>query len=151
MKNKPCSNKISNKGFSLVELLIVLAIGGVFLSIVFGSVFSSRAAARDLRRVSDIKQIQLGLVLYFEKYRYYPPSTTGVLATDLSLLLTEKVIPNLPTNPQGTSYVYTASGVKPKTFCLGALLEGNPQNFDGNSSCLLTGSTASWYKVQSPQ
>lgn len=134
------------------ELLVVIAVIGVIVSVMFGSIGTSRSAARDLRRISDIKQIQLGLALYFDKYRYYPPSTTGILATDLaSLVSVEKVMPNIPTNPQGTAYLYSATGATPKTFCLGALLEGNPQNFDGNSSCALSGSTSSWYKVQNPQ
>ncbi|MFH1611761.1 MAG: type II secretion system protein [bacterium] len=54
------------KGFTLIELLVVIAIIGLLASIVLVSVNSVRAKARDARRVSDMRQIQLALDLYYD-------------------------------------------------------------------------------------
>jgi prepilin-type N-terminal cleavage/methylation domain-containing protein len=60
------------KGFTLIELLIVIAIMAILSGIVFASLGSSRAKARDGKRVSDIGQIQLALELYRESNGRYP-------------------------------------------------------------------------------
>lgn len=49
--------KISEKGFSLVELLVVVAIIGVLSTVVFASTGGIRAKARDARRKSDLAQV----------------------------------------------------------------------------------------------
>ena len=52
-------------GFTLVELLVVISIIGLLAGIVLSSLNSARAKGRDARRVSDIKQLQLALTLYY--------------------------------------------------------------------------------------
>lgn len=47
----------SSRGFSLIELLVTLAIIGVLTTIVFAFVLPSRNKARDARRKSDLAQI----------------------------------------------------------------------------------------------
>src|SRR3990167_4452603 len=54
------------KGFTLIELLVVIAIIGILSSIVLASLNSARQKGRDARRVSDIKQLQLALELYYD-------------------------------------------------------------------------------------
>ena len=55
------------RGFTLIELLVVIAIIGLLSSVVFASLNSARAKARDARRVSDLKQVQTALALCYEK------------------------------------------------------------------------------------
>jgi len=63
------------KGFTLVELLVVVAIIGLLAGIAIVSVNSVRIKARDARRIADIKQIQNALELYNnEKGGLYPPT-----------------------------------------------------------------------------
>ena len=62
------------KGFTLVELLVVIAIIGILSSVVFASLQSARAKARDARRVSDVDQIKLALELYYDANGQYPAS-----------------------------------------------------------------------------
>ena len=66
------------RGFTLIELLVVIAIIGLLSSVVFASLNSARAKARDARRLSDLKQVQIALELYYDKYGNYPSS--GALA-----------------------------------------------------------------------
>ncbi|TSC77748.1 MAG: putative General secretion pathway protein GspG [Parcubacteria group bacterium Gr01-1014_33] len=59
-------------GFTLIELLVVIAIISVLASVVLASVNSARAKARDARRLSDMKQIQLALQLFYDTNNRYP-------------------------------------------------------------------------------
>jgi prepilin-type N-terminal cleavage/methylation domain-containing protein len=61
-----------SKGFTLIELLVVIAIIGILATIVLVSLNSARIKARDSRRVSDIRQIQLALELYGDSSITYP-------------------------------------------------------------------------------
>lgn len=62
------------KGFTLVELLVVVAIIGLIAGIAVVSVNSTRAKARDTKRLEDIKQIQNALAQRFSDLGMYPPT-----------------------------------------------------------------------------
>ena len=61
-----------SRGFTLVELLVVIAIIGILASIILSSLGSAKAQARDARRISDIKEIQLALELYYDANNVFP-------------------------------------------------------------------------------
>ena len=65
--------KETNKGFTLIELLVVIAIIGMLSSVVLASLNSARAKARDVKRLSDIRQVQNALELYRNDNQRYPP------------------------------------------------------------------------------
>ncbi len=62
-------------GFTLIELLVVVAIIGILSSIIVSSLNTTRAKARDTQRLSDLKQIQNALELYYNDHGYYPKKT----------------------------------------------------------------------------
>ncbi|TSC81951.1 MAG: putative General secretion pathway protein GspG [Parcubacteria group bacterium Gr01-1014_20] len=62
----------NKKGFTLIEILIVVAIIGILASVVLVGLGPLQRQGRDARRISDIKQIQTGLELYYTKCGYYP-------------------------------------------------------------------------------
>jgi len=68
MKNK----QNHKKGFTLIELLVVVAIMGMLAALAVVALNNARARARDARRISDIKQIQTALELYFLDNNDYP-------------------------------------------------------------------------------
>ena len=68
-------SRISQKGFTLIELLVVIAIIGLLSRIVLVSLNSARIKARDARRLSDMRQIQLALELYYDNNGSYPDNT----------------------------------------------------------------------------
>lgn len=60
------------RGFTLIEILIVVAIIGVLASIVLVGLGPAQRQGRDARRLSDMKQMQTALELYFQKCGFYP-------------------------------------------------------------------------------
>ena len=67
----------NKKGFTLIEILVVISIIGLLSSIVLTSVNSARGKARDARRIADFKSFSLALEFYYDKYGRYPPSPNG--------------------------------------------------------------------------
>jgi len=62
----------NKNGFTLVELLIVIAIIGILSSVSMISLEQARAKARDARRLSDVAQARRAVELYFAEYGQYP-------------------------------------------------------------------------------
>ena len=119
--------KSFNRGFTLIELLVVIAIIGILSSVVLASLNSARAKGRDARRISDLKQLQLALELYYEaNSSLYPVANTAggiVVATSLADVSADGFISTIPDDPSASQdyYYFSATGA---TYCLGANLEG---------------------------
>ncbi len=64
------------RGFTLIELLVVIAIIGLLASVVLASLESTRAKARDAKRISDLEQIRNALELYRADHGRYPGPET---------------------------------------------------------------------------
>lgn len=62
--------------FSLVELIVVIAIIGILTTLGIVSFRGIRQNARDSRRVADIQQLQLALKTYFNDNGFYPTAVT---------------------------------------------------------------------------
>lgn len=120
-----CDMNTRERGFTLIELLVVIAIIGILSSVVLASLNGARKKGRDARRISDVKQIQLALEMYYDANSSEYPDAISSLATTY--------ISSVPVDPQGGSYGYdnltsagaacaVASGVC-TSYVLGATLE----------------------------
>ncbi len=90
--------ELKNGGFTLIELLVVIAIIGLLSTLSVVALNSAREKARNARRVSDIKQVQTALELYYNDNNTYPPTIefgTGSIATNSVVYMT-----SIPANPQ---------------------------------------------------
>lgn len=74
------SSKIHSLGFTLVELMVVIAVIGTLTGLVASNFVSAQAKARDARRKSDLTQIQRALELYYNDYGHYPDDSSGQIA-----------------------------------------------------------------------
>ena len=65
------------KGFTLVELLVAIAVIGLVATLSMVSLQSARIQARNTRRLTDLRQIRSALELYQNDHQGYPVSTGG--------------------------------------------------------------------------
>lgn len=117
----------NRRGFTLIELLVVIAIIGLLSTLAVVSLNSARQKSRDSARVTNVKQMQTALELYYNDNNGYPSALTGLVPTYMA------AIPTAPTPVDGTctalqnTYTYTqvSSGASyTLTFCLGAQTGG---------------------------
>lgn len=87
------------KGFTIMELLVVIGIISIVTGIIMASISDSKAKGRDSKRIADIGVIQLALEKYYDEYHYYP-----ALLTD-SRLTTIGPIPKDPST--NLDYLYS--------------------------------------------
>jgi len=100
--------KNKRKGFTLIEMLIVIALIGILAGVVISviNIPKTQARSRDSKRVGDIKRIQTALELYFADNRRYPVNTSfSYVHTALSSISPTYIdqIPLDPLNGQNTS------------------------------------------------
>ncbi len=101
------------QGFTLVELLIVIAILAILSTLGVTNFQSARIKARDLARKSDLQTIAKSLEAYVNDHRSYPLTGSlpwGTAFTDPANTATIYV-PKLPDNSDNT-YYYESDGQK---------------------------------------
>ncbi len=73
------------KAFTLVELLIVIAIIGILVALLLPAVQAAREAARRASCQNNLKQLALAVQSYQAVHKYLPPLYNGTLKLDLSM------------------------------------------------------------------
>lgn len=140
------------KGFTLIELLVVIAIIGILAGIVLAGLGGSRTSAQDAKRISEIRQIQYALAIYYNANGSYPCGlyTGGSCASGSTLQgATLGGMPRVPKDPTGTNYSYAGlgSGATCTSYHLGASLSANTNQVlkgdkDNAVATICTNSTA---------
>ena len=62
----------SNKGFTLIELMIVIAIIGILAAIAIPQFSKYRARAYNSASLSDLRNLKTDLEGYFAEWQHYP-------------------------------------------------------------------------------
>lgn len=98
-------------GFSLLEMLIVMAIMGIILTISTVSYLTIQQRGRDARRRTDIEQLRTALEIYRSQNGIYPSiaaSNTWITAAPLNNpLVTPGYMRSIPTDPnQNATFPY---------------------------------------------
>jgi prepilin-type N-terminal cleavage/methylation domain-containing protein len=142
------------EGFTLIEILIVVAIIAILASVVLVGLGPTQEAGRDARRISDLSEVQNGLELYYNECGFYPGPAQAATPcsafgspltswSDLSASLTGTPgigVANVPNDPSsGRSYEYGTDSIG-STYVLEATLEnGGNSVFTGYNPPSLTG------------
>lgn len=135
------------KGFSLIEILVVLVIMGLLVSVVAPTVLNSADDARIQKAQADFKAIETALKIYRLDNYVYPTTEQGLVALiEPSTLEPEPrsfkeggYLQEMPMDPWGREYLYMSPGENSEVdiFSYGAdgLPGGEGQNADlGNWS-----------------
>lgn len=115
------------KGFSLLELLVVISIIGILVSIATVAFTTTQQKSRDSRRRADVKAMQDAFEQYMGETGTYEACST-MASYDTG---TGTIMPGgLPTDPKNSgSYVYnTITGCSTTSYCVCALLESGTGN-----------------------
>jgi len=118
----------NKKGFTLIEVLIVVSIIGILASIILVGLGAFRSRGRDTRRLADVRQVQGALELYYSKNGSYPAGGYTAVKTATEGPTPGLGIAKLPNDPNPSSnYLYQTNG---QSYVLGAALE------DGTNAAL---------------
>jgi general secretion pathway protein G len=123
-------NIIKDKGFTLLELLIVIVIIGILALIIVPGLASGPKRARDATRKSDLRGVKNAMEAYYTDKSMYPAApasgTTVAAFTGLSASLVAAYLPALPKDPKDTApyqYQYSGKDATTTSYDLGACLE----------------------------
>ncbi|MDO8743193.1 MAG: prepilin-type N-terminal cleavage/methylation domain-containing protein [Candidatus Azambacteria bacterium] len=120
------------KGFTLLELLVVIGIIGLLSSIIVVNLTGARKKARDVKRVADIRTIQTALESYYGKNGQYPTAIQGLVGATAELPARPKDPIAAATTDCATAqsdacyfyaYVTPTGAVGPQSYHIGASLE----------------------------
>ena len=133
----------NQRGFTLLEVLIVIAIIGILVSIGVASYSSAQQKSRDARRKGDLKAVQNAFEQYNADNDGNYPVTCSVDSTYMPV--------GMPADPKDPTDTYqTASGCTATSYCFCADVEVDTQaNSDNN--CNFSAASKTHYCVSALQ
>jgi prepilin-type N-terminal cleavage/methylation domain-containing protein len=121
----------SNKGFTLLEILVVISIIGILVALSATAFSVAQKKSRDARRQGDLKQMQTA----FEQYYATPENNSSY--TNCNAMSTDSFPGgSRPVDPK-TNVAYACQGDADE-YCACALLEsgtGNATDTAGSTTC----------------
>ena len=113
---------MNKKGFTLIEMLIVVAIVGLLASVVVLGIGNARERARDAKRAGDIRQIQNAAEAYYASNNFYPQALGGMAGVTT-------------VGPNSDSYGWEPIGNPATGYKTGACMETSSFSSETNTLC----------------
>lgn len=130
-----------NRGFTLMELMIVIALIAILVTVGAGAYFASIKTGRDTQRKGDLKQIQKAFEQYFaDSGDMYPSSCT------VGPLYLPQGMPKDPNT--GLVYAGTCTAT---TYCICASMESGNSGNSTTSDCTAFANSGSYFCVNNLQ
>lgn len=133
------------RGFTIIELLVVVAIIAVLSAVILVSFSDARLKSRDAKRLSDMREIKKALALYNDNAGTFPVAASQIVLTSddpvSQTLEGASVISNVPTDPlENATFTYRyQSNPSGTAYTLTFCLEGNNiDNFSQGCSNTIT-------------
>ena len=104
---------VNAKGFSLLELLVVVAIIGLLAAIAIPQFLSYRARAVDSQMKSDLKNAALAMDSYFAEHKVYPTSVAAIVSVGFNQTQGVALTIAVPTPSSFTITATKPSGTQP--------------------------------------
>lgn len=159
------NHKFLKTGFSLVELMIVIAIIGIVSAVGVTSISSIQSSSRNAQRTSDLSTLKVALQRFYADKQYYPNTldlaANGALTNctgDTGCTVTKVYLNRTPSDPitgtttpyrycaQKSSTITTDCSVSPGT-CHYYTLCATMENPASTTSCTCASPATGNYKV----
>jgi len=122
MKITPSRSARQSRGFTLIELMIVVVILGLLATIIMPRILDRPEQARRVKAKADIRSIQSMLALFKTDTKRFPTTSEGLqaLVTNPGLdgYSREGYLDEVPTDPWGNRYAYICPGLHGKDYDL---------------------------------
>lgn len=100
--------KLNQKGFTIIELLVVIVIIGILVALTLPNLFAAQARGRDSDRKNELKNLQQKLETHFGDNDQYPTTLAGLDPAPTT---------DETTGPRNDSYTYEATASDGETAC----------------------------------
>lgn len=74
----------NSKGFTLVEIMVVVTIIGILAAVLFANFDDARKQSRDKSRMTSLKEVQLSIELYKAQWGRYPAQGCGTVGVQFA-------------------------------------------------------------------
>ena len=90
----PVAPSLARRGFSLIELLVVIVIIGILVGLLVPGVMSAYRRSQEFAIEQEVNQLSLAIEAFKTKYGFYPPDFTRITDVNQFIPYLNRIAPN---------------------------------------------------------